>query len=221
VTLPSTNIQTGPKRRNADETRARLLRVAETLFADQGFDRTTIASIAEAAGVTKAMVRYYYGDKAGLHAAVIDAVVTEVLAQLEADLPEQADPRRSMADFIEVFAMAIISRPSFPRMLVRDYLDGDLMARPATASTLMQFMNKTRLRYEAGRDAGVFRELNPHMLHLSIVSNAAFFSLTARFRAAAAAQGVKPDTGLEAADFARHLRTLLLDGIGEENIVLR
>ena len=203
-----------PKRRNADKTRARLLSVAETLFADQGFDRTTIASIAEAAGVTKAMVRYYYGDKAGLYAAVIDAVVAEVLAHLEANLPEQADPRGSMADFIEVLAAAIISRPSFPRMLVRDYLDGDLMSRPETARTLMQFMNKTRLRYETGRAAGIFRELNPHMLHLSIVSNAVFFSLTTRFRAAA--QGVKPDTGLEAADFAAHLRTLLLDGMVEK-----
>lgn len=210
-----------PKRRNADETRARLLSAAETLFADQGFERTTTASIAEAAGVTKAMVRYYYGDKAGLHAAVINAVVSEVLVQLEADLPEQTDPRGSMADFIEVFTNAILARPSFPRMLVRDYLDGDLMSRPATAQTLMKFMAKTRARYEAGHAAGVFRELNPHMLHLSIVSNAAFFSLTARFRAAASAQGMTPDPGLEAADFARHLRTLLLDGIGERNIVLR
>tara|TARA_R110002073_G_scaffold43462_3_gene121010 strand:- start:5277 stop:5939 length:663 start_codon:yes stop_codon:yes gene_type:complete len=217
----SPNRQARPKRRNAAQTQARLLAVGETLFADQGFERTTIASIAEAAGVTKAMVRYYYGDKAGLHAAVIDAVVSQVLAQLEADLPGQADPRGSMADFIEVFATAIISRPSFPRMLVRDYLDGDLMARPATAQTLMQFMAKTRLRYETGRAAGVFRELNPHMLHLSIVSNAVFFSLTTRFRAAAAAQGVKPDPGLEAAAFARHLRALLLDGMMEENIVLR
>lgn len=209
----SPNRQARPKRRNAAQTQARLLAVGETLFADQGFERTTIASIAEAAGVTKAMVRYYYGDKAGLHAAVVDALVSEMLAHLEASLPEEVDPHRSMADFIEVFAAAIISRPNFPRMLVRDYLDGDLMSRPAAARTLLQFMAKTRARYEAGRAAGIFREINPHMLHLSIVSNAVFFSLTTRFRAAASAQGVKPDTGLEAADFARHLRTLLLDGM--------
>lgn len=204
-----------PRRRNAQATRARLLSAAEGLFADHGFDRTTMASIAEAAGVTKAMVRYYYGDKGGLHAAVVEAVVTEVLAHLEANLPAQADPRGSMADFIEALAAAIISRPSFPRMLLRDYLDGDRIARPETARTLMQFMNKTRQRYEAGRAAGLFREINPHMLHLSIVGNAIFFSVTTRFRAEAAAQGVKPDTGLEAAAFTQHLRRLILDGMGE------
>ncbi|MDE2082381.1 MAG: CerR family C-terminal domain-containing protein [Burkholderiales bacterium] len=54
----------------AAQTRARLLRTALALFAEQGFAPTSIRQIAAAAQVNVAAVSYYFGDKAGLYAAV-------------------------------------------------------------------------------------------------------------------------------------------------------
>lgn len=207
--------QKRPKRRNAAETKARLLQVGEVLFSDQGFDRTTLEAIADAAGVNKAMIRYYYGDKDGLYAAIIDRVVADVLAELEARLEAGADPSEGMGDYIEILAGAIMSRPSFPRMILRDYLDGDIMSREGPSKTLFQFMQKTRAYYMAGFDQGRFREFEPHMLHLSIVSSAIFFSVTRRFRARVAERGhlSHEQMELESQAFARHLRDLVMNGV--------
>lgn len=207
--------QPAKKRRNAEATKARLLVAGEQLFADQGFDRTTLDAIAAAADVNKAMIRYYFGDKDGLYAAIIEAVVAEVLAELETRLPANPDPAGAMADYIEIFAEAVMARPSFPRMILRDYLDGDIMSREGPSQTLFRFMQTTRCYYQQGFEAGLFREVDPHMLHLSIVSAAIFFSISARLRAQVAARGHMPeeDLSLQSQAFARHMRALVLTGI--------
>ena len=46
-----------------EKTRQKILDAAERLFADQGFDATSVESIAAAAGVNKALIYYYFKDK--------------------------------------------------------------------------------------------------------------------------------------------------------------
>ncbi len=47
-------------------TQDRILRAAGSLFVEHGFERTTIADVAEGAGVSRATVFWHFGDKAGL-----------------------------------------------------------------------------------------------------------------------------------------------------------
>ena len=54
----------------AEPARERLLGHALRLFAAQGFARTSVREIADAAQVNIASIRYYFGDKAGLYRAV-------------------------------------------------------------------------------------------------------------------------------------------------------
>ncbi len=57
-------------RRNADETRARILEKATKLFAESGFAGTPISEIIKASKVNQRMVYHYFGDKEGLYRAV-------------------------------------------------------------------------------------------------------------------------------------------------------
>lgn len=213
MTVASQKPERRPRRRNAEATKARLMQAGETLFSAHGFGGTTLEAIAEQADANKAMVRYYFGDKDGLYTAIIEAIIDDVLAHLESELASPADPVADMGDFIEVFARAIISRPSFPRMILRDYLDGDIMTREGPARKLRGFMETTRRHYVAGQVAGRFREVDPHMLHLSIVGSAIFFSVTRRIRSAISTHQGMADFEIEAAPFTRHLRDLVLSGI--------
>lgn len=185
----------------------------EALFAAHGFAGTTLDAIAEAAEVNKAMVRYYFGDKDGLYTAIIETIIDDVLADLERGLASPTDPAGDMGDFVEIFANAIIGRPSFPRMILRDYLDGDILSREVPARKLQGFMETTRRFYEAGHAQGHFRAVDPHMLHLSIVGSAIFFSVTRRIRSNLSAHQGMADLEIEAAPFTRHLRDLVLSGI--------
>jgi AcrR family transcriptional regulator len=68
----------GRRRASADpDVRERLLACATQLFADQGIAATTMGQIAAAAGVTSAMVHYYFTNREKL----LDAVVEERIAR--------------------------------------------------------------------------------------------------------------------------------------------
>lgn len=67
------------KKRNADESRAAILAAARLSFGADGYDRTTIRSVAAGAGVDPALVMHYFGNKDGLFTAA---------AQLDLELPD-------------------------------------------------------------------------------------------------------------------------------------
>jgi Transcriptional regulator len=67
-----------------------LLEAAKSLLMDRGFDALRLEAIAREAGVNKAMIRYYFGDKAGLVAALVDLLLhdaTEALVTSAEALP--------------------------------------------------------------------------------------------------------------------------------------
>jgi AcrR family transcriptional regulator len=71
----STDTATG-RRRDAAASRERLLLAAAELFAERGYDRTTARDIGRLAGVDPAMIARYFGGKAQLYIAVLDAETT-------------------------------------------------------------------------------------------------------------------------------------------------
>jgi AcrR family transcriptional regulator len=59
-----------------------LLDAAKRLLLEGGFDALRLERIAQEAGENKALIRYYFGDKAGLVAARVDDLVHEAAVQL-------------------------------------------------------------------------------------------------------------------------------------------
>jgi AcrR family transcriptional regulator len=65
----------GPKRRNAPQTKARILAAAQQVFSEHGYSQAGIRDIAAIAGITSPLLLRYCGSKAGLfEAALIDAM---------------------------------------------------------------------------------------------------------------------------------------------------
>ena len=60
------------------DNRDRILREAERLFAEKGFDATSVGSIASAAGVNKALVYYYFESKDFLLASLFEDLRAEM-----------------------------------------------------------------------------------------------------------------------------------------------
>jgi len=66
------------------ETARKLLIAAKDIVADEGFQALTLNAVSDRAGENKAMISYYFENKAGLIAAVVDSVVhDEYLDSLE------------------------------------------------------------------------------------------------------------------------------------------
>ncbi len=64
------------------ERREQLLDVGRTLFAEKGFDATSIEEIAARAGVSKPVVYEHFGGKEGLYAVVVDREMSDLLDRL-------------------------------------------------------------------------------------------------------------------------------------------
>src|SRR6478752_5263240 len=62
-----------PRRRDSNASRQDLLFAARDLFAARGYERTTLREIGSRAGVDPALVARYFGSKAALYSAAIDA----------------------------------------------------------------------------------------------------------------------------------------------------
>ena len=57
------------------QTARNLLIAAKEIIADEGFEALTLKAVSERAGENKAMVSYYFDNKAGLVSAVLDSVI--------------------------------------------------------------------------------------------------------------------------------------------------
>ena len=96
------------------ETARNLLVAAKEIVADEGFEALTLKAVSERAGENKAMVSYYFDNKAGLVAAVLDSVIhDEYLASLDRmkdvtpqeRIPRLVEEMRRMAESVDDFTV--------------------------------------------------------------------------------------------------------------------
>lgn len=73
------------------DTRTRILEVAEHLFGQHGFNGTSVDRIAREAGVNKALIYYYFDDKASLITALFDKVMGELGTHLRDAAPPSGE----------------------------------------------------------------------------------------------------------------------------------
>jgi AcrR family transcriptional regulator len=86
------------------ERREQLLDVGRSLFAEKGFEATSIEEIAARAGVSKPVVYEHFGGKEGLYAVVVDREMSDLLDRLTKAL-SAAHPRM----LVEKAALALLT----------------------------------------------------------------------------------------------------------------
>ncbi|MBC7460284.1 MAG: TetR/AcrR family transcriptional regulator [Thermoleophilia bacterium] len=107
------------KRMTASERREQLLDVGGSIFAEKGYDASSVEEIAQKAGVTKPVVYEHFGGKEGLYAVIVDREMREVLERITRALePSGAFARLEAA--AEAFLRYIEERPDGFRVLLRD-----------------------------------------------------------------------------------------------------
>src|SRR5215472_10129893 len=97
------------------DTRQLLLQAALKSFADRGYAATSVQEIVDAARVSKPALYYYFKDKAGLFAALVDQAHDERYRLME----EAAQKGGTMAQKLEEIATAIFEFSVRNRELMR------------------------------------------------------------------------------------------------------
>ncbi|MGE0554869.1 MAG: TetR/AcrR family transcriptional regulator [Gemmatimonadales bacterium] len=114
------------RERNPDRTREEILRAAEVLFAEQGYEATSLSDVGRAAGVSRATPGYFFGSKLELYRAVLDRSFEEVrdaVRQGRARARRAArDPEVVLAGVVSDYFDFVAARPNFVRLIQREAL---------------------------------------------------------------------------------------------------
>jgi TetR/AcrR family transcriptional regulator, regulator of cefoperazone and chloramphenicol sensitivity len=136
------------------ETRGRLLKAAERLFADRGFKKVTVRDICRAARANVAAVNYHFGDKLGLYREVLQSATDGMRATNDA--ARQAgvgqSPEEQLRRYISIFVHRVLTpgNDTIHKLINREMND----PTPAL-DTLVEQGVRPRVEYLSGLIAAI------------------------------------------------------------------
>jgi AcrR family transcriptional regulator len=198
------------KVRNAERSRAAILDAAERLFAEQGYDATSLTQVGAAAGVSRGTPGYFFRSKSELYQAVLDRSFAEVREAVRAGRAralasgESPDTILAVSDYFDFLA----ARPNFVRLIEREALSGSRL--PHGASHLSAGQEAlAAISAELGLDDSASGEAA--QLLLSIISLCWFHLI--HDRTVAPAVGVRLEDAADLERRKRHVISLVLHGL--------
>jgi TetR/AcrR family transcriptional regulator len=153
--------------------RSALLAAATAEFASHGLKGASLENIARAAGITRAMIYYYFGGREGLYVAALEEAyrgINEAEMALDVDRLAPHDAMRRLIGFrIDFYAQ----NPTFVTLVaVENQLEGAYLRESEVVRDRgTHNLARTRSVLERGQREGVFRsDVDPLDLHQLMVS---------------------------------------------------
>jgi TetR/AcrR family transcriptional regulator len=214
--MPKTRTIGGRAREKRDPlgTRRALMAAGSELFSERGFDGVALEDLAARAGFNKALVSYHFGGKRGLYVAILDsafAAMAERLKAIEAGAPSA---KAALHGYVRAFEQMTRERPGFPTLFLREVLCTGI--EPSVLPHLMEIIGVSRRLAERGAREGLFRPVDPLLMHFGLIGSLVFFFATEPARLKATAKGDVPFAMPSADAFVRYLEDLTLRGLAPE-----
>jgi AcrR family transcriptional regulator len=119
-----------------DERRMQILRSAVRLFSQRGFSGTTTKEIAQAAGISEAMVFRHFATKEELYTAILDHKACSGTAFSPCEVGAKAVADKDDRAVFEQLAFNVLNvhedDPEFHRLLLHSALEGHQLAATGT-----------------------------------------------------------------------------------------
>ncbi len=103
--------------RSSGEMASHIARVAARLFAEHGYDATSVREIVEAAGVTKPTLYYHFGSKQGLAEALLTKPMNQFIESLRSLVATESNPVVLLRGMFETFINFTCQEPDRSRFL--------------------------------------------------------------------------------------------------------
>lgn len=123
---PPTEAAPKIKRRvlNRDKLEADIAAVAVRVFAECGYEGTSIATVAEKAGLSKQNLMYYFPTKQALYQRVLDEVLDEWLERMEVLAAEDQEPAEVLRTYIQAKLKFSREQPWASRVYAMEVISG-------------------------------------------------------------------------------------------------
>jgi len=163
-----------PGRPAADATvqREQLLDIATDLFSHQGIQATSLRAIAERAGVTPALLNYYFGGKERLVEAMVEERFLPLVTGAAASLQQAGDdPLELVEAFIREMSRNVAAHPWISQLWVREILcEGGVLRERLMDRVAPMVPLLLAQKFAAAQARGALNpELDPRLLVVSLI----------------------------------------------------
>ncbi len=150
--------------------RTDILRAAEKLFAEFGYEGTSTRQISKESGANMAMINYYFGSKEGVFLEIMEDRISGFKSQLNLIAEEQIPAKEKLLKVVEQYTKRIFSNVCFHKMMHREL---SLTQRPEMFTQIKEAMaqnlNVIESIINSGIEEGHFRPVDVRMSIVSIM----------------------------------------------------
>ena len=192
-----------------------ILDIATQAFGEKGYDGARVDEIAKAVGVNKATLYYRIGDKDALWTAVLKRIFENKAGQMEEMLATVKAPEERLHAFARIMVHEQ-SPERFGAIMLREIADGGRNLPDDILPFMGRIVGVLEDIVAQGVDQGVFKPINPFLLHMALVGGCTLYSCNGPIRrrvAARAPQGARIKTELSLEDAADTIAEMLLGGV--------
>ncbi|MEV0112660.1 TetR/AcrR family transcriptional regulator [Streptomyces sp. NPDC050844] len=150
--------------------RSQLIECTIDLISTKGHPATSLAAIAERAGLSKAAVLYHFSSKDNLTRATLEHVLAEFTAYVNERVAAEPDPRAAVVAYVRAMIGYQQANRRHVRVITEMLLDdegGTRLKTPGGHDTAGRW-NALADLLAAGQQAGQFREFAPATVALAI-----------------------------------------------------
>ncbi|MEV5239825.1 TetR/AcrR family transcriptional regulator [Streptomyces cinnamoneus] len=150
--------------------RQQIVECAIDLIADRGYPATSLAAIAEEAGISKAAVLYHFTSKDKLDRATLDHVLEQFFAYVTERVEREQDPVAAVVAYVRAMIGYQQANRRHVRVITEMLLDdggGTRLKTPGSHDTHDRWQALARM-LAAGQEAGRLREFDTRTTALAI-----------------------------------------------------
>ena len=142
--------------------RQQILITAKNLFIQQGYHGLSMRQIAEALGVSKAALYYYFRDKEELLLAILDSYLDEMEAALQRIQQEQIGARQQIRALVDLILLQPADQRAVIRLSSQEMSQLSLPARQAFDRAYhRKFLDRIRSILSEGMQSGELQTVDP------------------------------------------------------------
>lgn len=143
---------------------------ATRLFAERGYEGTSMGDLAERVGLRKASLFHHFESKEVLYAAVVSQLIEGVQKAIVAATSAEGTFVERLDALTDAITAMLAAEPHAARLLIREAMDWGPVMRDRLAGTLQEVLAASVEFTRAGQREGVFRQgLDPEHLVVSLL----------------------------------------------------
>jgi TetR/AcrR family transcriptional regulator len=149
--------------------REEILDEATQLFAERGYEGTSMADLAERVGLRKASLFHHFASKEVLYAAVLARLIERVGQTVAAGTMAPGTFEERLDSIANAITGVLCEQPYAARLLIREVMDWGPVARDQLADQILMVLSAAEAFVRAGQEEGAFANMDPRHVVITLV----------------------------------------------------